>query len=678
MMWLGFAIPTLLFTLNGLHQFIPALPQFPVSYNLTQWLRERPWNGIFYTPLFISFAAIGFFYLLPTQILFSLWVFFVITRIQDIVGTSMGLRLGSMPLYPTRLYIGYQVAGAYCVLIGYFLWAGLPNFKRIITNALRFQPDDDRDELLPYRIAVWGLGACFAGTVLWCVWAGMSLWLALFVVSIYLFVVSLVMTRSVVEAGMPMTETSFRPIDLYAMFGQKAALGSRNLTLLAMFDAVFSRDMRGLTLSGMLDSAKIADGARFKRRSLLIVLPIAIVVAFAASAAIQLYLPYTVGANLMYSYAYRSNPLLGFTDLAAAAEGVRPSLSWVPPVSFGVGVAVTAFLAAMRTMFWWWPLHPLGYALAASWTMIVFWFPILIAWCIKVPLLKWNGVKGYRQFRPMFLGMIFGDCVDGRFVGDEGAVAAVPLVVTKGDVMSESFPENQWDALKARMESGGAASVIAFIEESDGEERIQLFNFAREGFAFRDWDGKNLDAMIVVCRAGINHMVSVDRIAAANALSYNLAADLAPCWEGDDLLRERRHYEAGAQAAEGCLEWREQLGKDALSFALAHWARGIHLLGLGRTANAAEAMSAAHERTVEAAKEKSEPTEIGVEATTMLLLSAGYARLAAWLAGTASAEADYRRILALLNEKGAVDAAVKDEVAFHIGQLEKTRRLFGE
>jgi hypothetical protein len=74
-----------------------------------------------------------------------------------------------------------------------------------------------------------------------------------------------------------------------------------------------------------------------------------------------------------------------------------------------VGIVVTVGLATLRALYWWWPLHPLGYALSASWSLIVFWFPIFIAWAIKAPLLQYSGIRGYRRFRPLFLGMIFGE-----------------------------------------------------------------------------------------------------------------------------------------------------------------------------------------------------------------------------------------------------------------------------
>ena len=117
LMWLGFGLPTLIFTLNGLHGIFPSVPWVRLNYNLNQFFTERPFNAMYYTPAFISFAAVGFFYLLPVQLLLSLWVFFIFTRLQDILAAVFGMRVSGMPLYPTRLYIGYQVAGAYLALV---------------------------------------------------------------------------------------------------------------------------------------------------------------------------------------------------------------------------------------------------------------------------------------------------------------------------------------------------------------------------------------------------------------------------------------------------------------------------------------------------------------------------------------------------------------------------------
>ena len=410
LVWLGFAVPALIFTLNGLHEIFPQIPNVQLRHVLNQYFTERPLNAIAYTPIFLSFAAIGFFYLLPAQLLFSLWFFFFLTRIQDIIAAIFGLRVSGMPLYPTRLYIGYQVAGAYIVLVISFIYVGMPHLRRVFRQAFtaETQPTDS-EELLPYRVAVWGLIISLLGSILWCYYAGLNLAFAAFEMIVYIFIVAVVMARSTAEGGLLMTETSFRPIDLYQLVASKATLGAQSLTFLSFFDAIFTRDQRGLILTGFLDGLKISDGVGLKRRSLFVVLALAIVVAFLCSAAIHLWLPYRHGGNYLYSYVYRANCIWAFRDNTAAMEGLRTNYSATGPIFFGVGVIVTTALVILRTLYWWWPLHPLGYALSASWTLIVFWFPVLIAWSVKTPIMRYGGIRQYQRLRPFFLGMIFGE-----------------------------------------------------------------------------------------------------------------------------------------------------------------------------------------------------------------------------------------------------------------------------
>ena len=430
--WIGFAIPAVIFTLNGLHRIVPAVPQLVLSTNLNRYFTDRPFNSIAYTPLYLSFAAIGFFYLLPVQLLFSLWIFFILTRVQDVVAASFGMRIGSMPLYPTHSFIGYQVAGAYVVLTIYFFYVSIPHIKQMLKRVFRKNDLDDSNELMPYSVAFWGLILSFILSVAWCYVAGITLWFAVFEILIYVFFVAIVMARSTAEGGLLMTETSFRPIDMYSMIAPKASLGGPTLTMLSIFDAVFTRDQRGLILTGFLDSLKITDGINMKRRSLLPILIVGILVAMLSAGIIHLWLPYHRGALNLYSYVYWGNPLLGFRDNAAAVErvsGYQADLSML--AFFTVGVGVTIFLVTMRALFWWWPLHPLGYALSASWTMIVFWFPVLVAWTIKQPMMRYGGMKLYRKFRPFFMGMIFGEF---------GLAVLWTIISWAADVPAPTFP----------------------------------------------------------------------------------------------------------------------------------------------------------------------------------------------------------------------------------------------
>jgi len=409
LLWLGMALPAVVFTINGLHNAMPALPQITLNYPLESLTTTRPWSEMGWTEAYISFAAIGFFFLLPSELLFSLWFFALFSRVQNVVGASYGMDMPQMPMYPTRLYLGYQVAGAYVVLAGYMLYASIPHLKRVARATLTGSKGEDDNELLSYRTAFWGLIISFCLILVWCKLAGMSLWVAALEFFVFLFVIAVVMARSTAEAGVLMTETSFRPVDLYRMFAPVAHLGPANLAILAFTDTAFIRDQRGLLLTGFLDGLKIGDGARVRRGAMLWVFVIGIIAAMLVAGAMHIWLPYTKGAVNLYQYPYSSGNLWGFQDYAAHMTGAAPAAGWQPKVFFLVGVLFTVFLTYMRAAYFWWPLHPLGYALCVSWTMGVFWFPCLIAWFVKTIILRYGGMKLFIKARPWFLGMVLGE-----------------------------------------------------------------------------------------------------------------------------------------------------------------------------------------------------------------------------------------------------------------------------
>ena len=408
LLWGGMAVPAIVFTLNGLHNIAPSIPQITLSVYINQYIVNRPWSEIYWTSIYLSFAAIGFFFLLPSEILFSLWFFALFARFQDVIAASSGMDMPRMPMYGTYSYVAYQVVGAYVVLAGYLLFVAIPHLKHVARVAWSGIKGEDANELLPYPVAFWGLIICFALILFWCRLAGMSLWVAALEFFVFLFIVAMVMTRSTAEAGVLMTETSFRPVDFYRMFAPATNLGPSNLTVLAFMDAAFMRDQRGLLLTGFLDGLKMADGSRMSRASMRWVFVIGILAAMLVAGAIHLWLPYTKGGMHLYSYAYNGNNYWAFREYEGQIRGAA-SPDWQPKVFFVVGIIFALFLSYMRALYYWWPLHPLGYALCISWTMSVFWFSCLIAWIIKTVILRYGGMKLYIKARPWFLGMVLGE-----------------------------------------------------------------------------------------------------------------------------------------------------------------------------------------------------------------------------------------------------------------------------
>ncbi len=406
--WAGIAIPCVIYTINGIHWNYPSMPSIPLSWEYLQTYLNAPWNGISSTSIYLSFAAVGFAYLLPTDLLLSLWFFFLLTRIEDAIAVAYGFGLSGMTSYPTNAYLGYQAAGSYVALVVMLAYAGRKIYVQAIRQGLRFQKsENDDNELMPRRVAVWGIIACFIGIIAWSLWAGISLWLAVLVWAIYLFVTSVVLARSVSQAGLLMTETSFRPGEIVGMFVSKNVWSAGDITNLSMLNSVFFRDMRGLFLALFMDAQEMAGGVRMQRWTLLTPIAIGIPIALVVGSATYIHLAYTHGANTLYFYGTANAGWASDDATALIRHGNRPFAA--APEWFMVGVAVTALLAKMRGQFAGFPLNPIGYALAPSWSMYDLWFSIFVTWVIKSLFLRYGSGKFYHRAIPFFLGMIVGE-----------------------------------------------------------------------------------------------------------------------------------------------------------------------------------------------------------------------------------------------------------------------------
>ena len=406
--WVGFAIPTLLFGLNGLHNWNPALPSINVEIVISNYFGSRPWSDMSFFAAYISPGSVGFFYLLPTELLLSFWFFHILVKAQDVIYSALAFPRIAAPHVDANGYSFYQTSGAFFVLVIYLGAVALPHLKAVLRRAVSRQGPVGQDEMIPYRSAVWGLVLSLAAAVSWLHHAGMSLGFAIYVVLVYVFVEAIVMARGCVEGGLPMSEGCFTPMDVSALVIPPVALGPRNLAGAAFFDTLFARDLRGLVFTGFLDGQKLGDETGVSRRTLLYVFAVALTVSIPVAAAMQLWLPYHRGASGMYPWIYQRSNVLYFEENAAFLQGETQHLAG-GLISFMAGGAITAWLALMRVRYVGWPLHPLGYVLSTSWTATVFWFPMLIAWAAKSLIVRYGGMRLYSRLRPLFLGMLFGE-----------------------------------------------------------------------------------------------------------------------------------------------------------------------------------------------------------------------------------------------------------------------------
>jgi hypothetical protein len=412
LMWLGFGIAAGVFFINGLSSNYPDWPKFVLDLKLNNFLTERPWNAMGPIQLFVSFAAIGMAYFLPVDFLFSIWFFFLVTRYQDAMAVQLGGLPTPMGTHDTRLWNGFQAAGAYVVLVLAQLRIGWPYYKKVWQTAFTLSPHhkplDDSNEMMSYRVAVFGAIAGFGGIVLWLTLAGMNPLIAALQMGIYIFVVSMIMTRAVSEGGWIQTETSFLPSHLIGLFTPLQGLGPTNLSLMAFNNTMFARDMRGVLFSPILDFLKLAKETNTRFRALATPLFIAVVVSFVTAAAFYIYLGYTHGALSFYQNP--NNNAKNMINMAASdIQGSGWKADSTAYGGFTVGVVATIVMIVMRSRFDWFPLNPLAYAIVPSWSGFVLWFSFFLAWAIKVLILRFGGVGPYRKLAPLMIGLVLGE-----------------------------------------------------------------------------------------------------------------------------------------------------------------------------------------------------------------------------------------------------------------------------
>lgn len=254
--------------------------------------------------------------------------------------------------------------------------------------------------------------------------------------------------------------------------------------------------------------------------------------------------------------------------------------------------------------------------------------------------------------------------------------------------MPDELVEQHWDEMRDRMERGGAHAVGAFIDTfADPEERRTLWSFAQKAFMGRDWKGKSFDVLIDLVGAGMDESLvqyaeTTDPAAQqktkehANVLAFNLSAELAECWPGDERPRERHHFETGLALAEDCIRWRRQLGKPPERRALAYWAAGMHHLSLG---NRREALGYFDIAAALAAEEVAGTEKAGIKpgGDSTAILYEGYAGLAAWAMGEPAGRDRYERaVQAFEGSVAQLEGEAKNDAQFGLDQLRVVERKF--
>ena len=83
--WWGMLVPCVLFGVNGLHHYAPAVPEITTGLNMADFLLDDPWKAMatFESPFYFDFVPllVGVAFLAPVEVSFSTWAFYLVTRV---------------------------------------------------------------------------------------------------------------------------------------------------------------------------------------------------------------------------------------------------------------------------------------------------------------------------------------------------------------------------------------------------------------------------------------------------------------------------------------------------------------------------------------------------------------------------------------------------------------------
>ena len=402
-LWGAFAVMFAIDMLNGISFLYPSVPMIRVRYlaYLNEWLPDPPWNAIGWTPIgiFPYMSAIAVF--MPNDLLFSCIFFFFVRKAVQIIMAMYGYEQGVFGggwLVPSPPYFSEQTWGAFFGLFVGAVMASRP-YLRELWQHIKHNTAPTPHEIRP-RYALLGLILSLAGLAVIGLYSGLSPWLVLVYVGVFL-VFSTALTRMRAQLGPPSHEMAFMgPHQLVLATGAQQTLSQADTIRIYHLFFIFNRIHRSHPMPYQLEAYKMGESVGVSARSLFWTMLIAIFVGVAVGLVAQIYRGYVRGAQAAWGeigYASRQiieqpNPVNVTAILAVVS-----------------GFAIVMLLDTIRFQVPGFPLHPVGYALSMNFGVDYFWFGLIVVLVIKSFIQRYYGLKGYDKLRMVAIGIILAE-----------------------------------------------------------------------------------------------------------------------------------------------------------------------------------------------------------------------------------------------------------------------------
>ena len=407
LLWIGFGISGGLALINGLASLYPGVPTIrihPYHNDLGRYISSKPWNAIGILPVGVLFPVVGLAFFMPLDMSLSCFVFYVFAKSQRVAVAGLGLRSMASSTYLVDL--NQQSFGALAGVAAVALWVNRKHLFGILRGRSR---DSSGGEPLSYRNSALGvlLGVGFLVLFLWK--AGMAIWLGITFFLLY-YICSLGLTRIRAEMGVPLHDFHFVGPDqmLPDVLGSRR-IGYRNLSVMSML-GFFNFTYRAHPQPHQMEGFAMFNRAGASNKRIFLAMTLALVVGTLSLFWLYLHVAYDSGGSSLQRFARNI-----YNRLANRISYPSSDINLAAIQSIGTGFVAVLILTVFQKRFLWWRLYPAAYAISNSRDINYLWFSIIISFFAKWVLLKYGGIRKYRQARPLFLGLILGGYIVGSF-----------------------------------------------------------------------------------------------------------------------------------------------------------------------------------------------------------------------------------------------------------------------
>jgi hypothetical protein len=417
--WVGLVAAAAVGFLSQLSQRVPVMPAFSMQITLMSAQPVGPVAALGQVDLWLYPWLISLAYLLPKDLLFSVWFLWLVRLGLCAMAIRQGVHLTAADQWWT--YDDFpapfsQATGAVVGLSVWALWSARRHLSRALRIALSRRPSQgDRDEPLPHRWALSGFIVAAAWMIYFLVLSGCRPIVGVAYVALLLGLY-LAYARLQAEAPFEVFFWWFNDIAAVSM-GMRNMRPAETLTIYMMNWAGASFPGRIFSACSLntLTSFKIADANGTNLRGLTYLLLAAFVIALGLGVFVTLtglhhhgFLMTTAGQGDYYTgwagWALRDAGYSTFYDIVGEDDRYVGGTLYM-----AAGAVICVFLGLMRLRFLWWPFHPIGYLLSNSIPLALGTFPFFIAWALKSLVIRYGGLRLYRKTIPPAIGLIMGD-----------------------------------------------------------------------------------------------------------------------------------------------------------------------------------------------------------------------------------------------------------------------------